>query len=71
MSCLIDRETSKVAFISSTEGGVDIEKVANENPNKIITKKIDLKDSGPSSKEVEDIISNKNIVLAILDSALK
>ena len=57
LSCLIDRETSKVAFISSTEGGVDIEKVANENPNKIITKKIDYKDSGPSSKEVEDIIS--------------
>ena len=57
LSCLIDRESSKVAFISSTEGGIDIEKVAHENPNKIITKKIDLKDSGPSSKEVEDIIS--------------
>ena len=57
LSCLIDRETSKVAFISSTEGGMDIEKVANENPNKIITNKIDLKDSGPSLKEVEDIIS--------------
>ncbi len=57
LSCLIDRETSKVAFISSTEGGMDIEKVANENPKKIVTKKIDLKDSGPSSEEVEDIIS--------------
>ena len=42
LSCLIDRESSKVAFISSTEGGIDIEKVAHENPNKIITKKIDL-----------------------------
>ena len=28
LSCLIDRETSKIAFISSTEGGMDIEKVA-------------------------------------------
>ena len=48
LSCLVDRETSKIAFISSTEGGMDIEKVAKENPNKIITNKIDLKDEGPS-----------------------
>ena len=34
LSCLIDRETSKIAFISSTEGGVDIEKVASETPQK-------------------------------------
>ena len=38
LSCLIDRETSKIAFISSTEGGMDIEKVASETPEKIITK---------------------------------
>ena len=40
LSCLIDRETSKIAYISSTEGGMDIEKVAIETPNKIITNKI-------------------------------
>ena len=57
LSCLIDRETSKIAFISSTEGGMDIEKVATENPEKIITTKVDLKKSGPSSKEIDDIIS--------------
>ena len=57
LSCLIDRETSKIAFISSTEGGMDIEKVAAESPDKIITKKIDFKDEGPNDKEVEDIIS--------------
>ena len=34
---------SKIAFISSTEGGVDIETVAKKNPEKIITTKIDLK----------------------------
>ena len=57
LSCLIDRETSKIAFISSTEGGMDIEKVASESPNKIITNKIDLKDNGPDEKEIEKIIS--------------
>ena len=43
LSCLVDRESSKIAFISSTEGGMDIEKVAKESPTKIITTKIDLK----------------------------
>ena len=42
LSCLVDRESSKIAFISSTEGGMDIEKVAKENPEKIITNKIDF-----------------------------
>ena len=57
LSCLVDRETAKVAFISSTEGGMDIEKVASENPEKIITKKIDFKKEGPNEKEIESIIS--------------
>ena len=57
LSCLVDRETSKIAFISSTEGGMDIEKVASETPNKIITNKIDFKDDGPNDNEVEKIIS--------------
>ena len=56
LSCLIDRETSKIAFISSTEGGMDIEKVAAEKPEKIITTKIDLKD-GPDNNEIEKIIN--------------
>ncbi len=42
LSCLVDRNSSKIAFISSTEGGVDIEKVAKENPKKISTVKFDL-----------------------------
>jgi len=57
LSCLIDRETSKIAYISSTEGGMDIEKVAIETPNKIITNKIDFKSEGPNEKEIEKIIS--------------
>ena len=57
LSCLVDRETSKIAFISSTEGGMDIEKIAKEIPNKIITTKIDLSVEGPNKKEIENIIS--------------
>ena len=44
LSCLVDRSSSKIAFISSTEGGMEIEKVAKQNPEKIITTKFDLKD---------------------------
>ena len=57
LSCLIDRETSKIAYISSTEGGMDIEKVASENPEKIITNKIELSKDGPSEDEIDKIIS--------------
>ena len=57
LSCLIDRETSKIAYISSTEGGMDIEKVASENPKKIITNKIELSKDGPTEDEIDRIIS--------------
>jgi len=57
LSCLVDRETAKIAFISSTEGGMDIEKIAVDRPDKIITNKIGIKDEGPSPSEVESIIS--------------
>ena len=60
LSCLIDRETSKIAFISSTEGGMDIENVASSTPEKIITKKINYKKAGPSEKEIEEIASILN-----------
>jgi len=41
LSALVDRTSSRVAFIASTEGGVDIEKVAHETPEKILTLSID------------------------------
>jgi len=41
LSALVDRETSRIAFIVSTEGGMDIEKVAEETPEKIMTMSID------------------------------
>jgi len=59
LSCLIDRESSKIAFISSTEGGMDIEKVALVNPEKIITTKIDFK-SNIEDKEIKKIIEPFN-----------
>ena len=45
LSCLIDRSSSKIAFISSKEGGVNIEEVAKKNPEKIITIKVNLSNS--------------------------
>ena len=44
LSCLVDRVSSKIAFISSDQGGMDIEEVAKSNPEKIITTKVDLLD---------------------------
>ena len=41
LSLLVDRETSRVAVVASTEGGMDIEDVAHSTPEKIITIQID------------------------------
>ena len=41
LSCLIDRASSKIAFISSDQGGMDIEEVAKKSHEKIITTKVD------------------------------
>jgi len=41
LSILVDRETSRVSFVASTEGGMDIETVAHETPEKIHTIGID------------------------------
>ena len=51
LSCLVDRDSSKIAFISSTEGGMDIEKVAADAPEKIITTKVDMKEN----VKIEDV----------------
>ncbi len=55
LSCLVDRESSKIAFISSTEGGVDIESVAKNNPEKILTTKIELKKT-LTDNDIQNII---------------
>jgi succinyl-CoA synthetase beta subunit len=41
LSMLVDRETSRVAIVVSTEGGMDIEEVAHKNPEKIATVSVD------------------------------
>ena len=60
LSCLIDRANSKIAFIASAQGGVDIEEVALKNPNKIITYRLDYKNK-ISDEETEKIVSIFNL----------
>tara|TARA_B100000686_G_scaffold79656_1_gene85915 strand:- start:2251 stop:3411 length:1161 start_codon:yes stop_codon:yes gene_type:complete len=48
LSCLVDRSSSKIAFISSVAGGVNIEEIAKNNPEKIVTVKIN------SSENIRD-----------------
>jgi len=72
LSALIDRETSRVAFVVSTEGGMDIEEVAHKTPEKILTFSVDpatgimphhgrrvaqtLKLTGDLAKQIEGIL---------------
>jgi len=42
LSCLVDRSSSKITFISSGEGGMDIEEVAKNSPEKITTVRLNL-----------------------------
>jgi len=41
LSMLVDRSTSRVAIVVSTEGGMDIEQVAHDTPDKIVTVSVD------------------------------
>ena len=60
LSCLVDRSSAKIAFISSDQGGMDIEEVAKNNPEKIITTKINLNED-ISNSECEEIIKIFNL----------
>ena len=60
LSCLVDRSSSKIAFISSLEGGTDIEKISKENPEKIVTVKIGLSKS-IKEDEIKKIIKPFNL----------
>ena len=60
LSCLVDRASSKIAFISSDQGGMDIEEVANNAPEKIITTKINITDE-ISNEDCEKIIKIYNL----------
>ena len=60
LSCLVDRQSAKIAFISSTEGGVDIEKIAKVNPEKIITTRFNL-GKKVMDKDCEKILKTFNL----------
>ena len=81
LSCLVDRATSKIAFISSAEGGMDIEEVAAKTPEKIITTRVGIEDK-VNDKDVLDILKpfnldgnaledGKKIVQALYQSLIK
>ena len=65
LSCLVDRASSKIAFISSDQGGMDIEEVASNNPEKIITTKVDIGD------QISVLDCEKVIEIFKLDNATK
>ena len=62
LSCLVDRASSKIAFISSDQGGMDIEEVASKTPEKIITTKIEIGDeiSDPDCEKIIKIFGLSN-----------
>ncbi len=55
LSCLVDRASSKIAFISSDQGGMDIEEVARNKSDKIITTKLEFSEN-ISDSDCEKII---------------
>ena len=68
LSLLVDRQTSTVSFIVSTEGGVNIEEVAEETPEKITTVSIDP-DAGVSEANVNTLSSALNLADDLNDQA--
>jgi len=81
LSCLVDRATSKIAFISSAEGGMDIEEVAAKTPEKIITTRVGIEDKvndndvlsvlKPFNLDGNALEDGKKIVQALYQSLIK
>ena len=86
LSMLVDRGTSRVAFVVSTEGGMDIEKVAHDMPEKIVTFAVDpatgimphhgrrvsqaLKLTGDLAKQIEAILPKLYAAFTTKDMSL-
>jgi succinyl-CoA synthetase beta subunit len=86
VSALVDRVTSRVAFVASTEGGMDVEEVARERPEKILTFAIDpatgvmphhgrrlaqaLRLTGPLAKQVEGLLAKLYAAFVAKDMSL-
>ncbi len=86
LSMLVDRATARIAFVVSTEGGMDIEEVAHKTPEKIITFSVDpatgvmphhgravakaLKLTGDLAKEAESLTSKLYAAFVAKDMAM-
>lgn len=66
LSAIIDRDSQKIVFIGSSEGGVNIEDVAKNTPEKIIYEGID-----PDVKDVENHATNIGKVLKLNEDQMK
>ena len=67
---MVDRASSKITFISSDQGGMDIEEVAKKNPEKIITTKIEFR-SQISEYDCKKIINIFNLNKEANEDAIK
>ena len=70
LSCLVDRSNSKIAFISSDQGGMNIEEVSVKAPDKIITNRFDYK-SSILDEEANKIVSIFNLQNSSKDKVKK
>ena len=70
LSCLVDRNSSKIAFISSVQGGMDIEETAIKTPEKIITTKVNF-EKDISEIDCEKIIKVFNLEYDAKDQGIE
>ena len=70
LSLLVDRSTEKISILASTEGGMDIEQVASESPEKIIKHEIDPLGS-LSIEECQSIAKKLNLDSVLLEQFTK
>ena len=70
LSCLVDRASSKIAFISSAEGGMDIEEVANKTPEKITTTRVSLS-KGLTKEDITQVLKPYQLPSESIDQAEK
>ena len=70
LSCLVDRASSKITFISSDQGGMDIEEVASNNPEKIITTQVEFNEQ-ISQSDCKKIIEIFNLNKEANEDAIK
>ena len=70
LSCLVDRKTSNIAFISSVQGGMDIEETAIKTPEKIKTTKVNF-EKDISEIDCEKIIKVFNLEYDAKDQGIE